>query len=73
MKWDPTKETIDDFSFKYKELGQSLGLNDDNIFDDFKACILDQYFVFVYSVNNMTDMVSNLKKCILVVDAIFEL
>ena len=64
MKWDPTKDTIDDFAFKYKELGLSLGLNEDNIFDYFKACIPGQYFVFVYSVNNMADAVSNLKKCI---------
>ena len=64
MKWDPTKEMIDDFAFKYKELGRSLGLNDENIFDYFKACIPAQYFVFVYSVNTMADAVANLKKCI---------
>ena len=64
MRWDPTTESIDDFSYKYKELGLSLGLNDDNIYDNFKACIPGQYFVFVYNAANMADAIANLKKCI---------
>ena len=64
MRWDPTKEAIDDFAYKYKELGQSLGLNDEGIFDIFKACIPGTFFVFVYNANDMTQAVDNLKKCI---------
>ena len=64
MKWDPIKEAIDDFAYRYKELGHSLGLADDSIFDNFKACIPGQYFVFVYNANDMTQAVDNLKKCI---------
>ena len=31
MKWDPTTEPIDDLAYKYKELGNSLGLNEESI------------------------------------------
>ena len=64
MRWDPIKEAIDDFAYKYKELGQSLGLDEQGIFDNFKACIPGHYFVFVYNANDMTQAVHNLKKCI---------
>ena len=60
MRWDPTTESIDDFSYKYKE----LGLNQENIYDNFKACVPGQYFVFVYNAANMADAIANLKKCI---------
>ena len=39
MRWDPIKEAIDDFAYRYKELGLSLGLQQESIFDNFKACI----------------------------------
>ena len=45
MRWDPIKEAIDDFAYRYKELGLSLGLQQESIFDNFKACIPGQYFV----------------------------
>ena len=64
MRWDPIKEAIDDFAYRYKELGLSLGLQQDSIFDNFKACIPGQYFVFVYNANDMPQAVDNLKKCI---------
>ena len=55
---------IDDFAYKFKELGRSLGLDEVSIFDNFKACIPGQYFVFVYNALNMSQAVDNLKKCI---------
>ena len=64
MRWDPIKEAIDDFAYRYKELGMSLGLTNDSIFDNFKACIPGQYFVFVYNANDMPQAVDNLKKCL---------
>ena len=64
MRWDPIKEAIDDFAYRYKELGLSLGLEQNSIFDNFKACIPGQYFVFVYNANDMAQAVDNLKKCI---------
>ena len=64
MRWDPIKESIDDFAYKYKELGRSLGLDEVGIFDNFKACIPGHYFVFVYNANDMSQAVDNLKKCI---------
>ena len=64
MKWDPTTEAIDDFAYKYKELGNSLGLNAESIFDNFKACIPGQYYVFVYNADTINVAVDNLKKCI---------
>ena len=42
----------------------SLGLTNDSIFDNFKACIPGQYFVFVYNTNDMPQAVDNLKKCL---------
>ena len=64
MKWDPTTEAIDDFAYKYKELGNSLGLNEESIFDNFKACIPGQYYVFVYNADTINNAIENLKKCI---------
>ena len=64
MRWDPIKESIDDFAYKYKELGRSLGLDEVGIFDNFKACIPGDFFVFVYNANDMSQAVDNLKKCI---------
>ena len=64
MKWDPTTEAIDDFAYKYKELGNSLGLNEESIFDNFKACIPGQYYVFVYNADTINNAIDNLKKCI---------
>ena len=64
MRWDPIKEAIDEFAYRYKELGLSLGLEQNSIFDNFKACIPGQYFVFVYNANAMAQAVDNLKKCI---------
>ena len=64
MTWDPTTEAIDDFAYKYSKLGTSLGLNEESIFNNFKACIPGQYFVFVFNANNMTQAIDNLKKCI---------
>ena len=64
MKWDPTTEAIDDFAYKYKELGNSLGLNAESIFDNFKACIPGQYYVFVYNADTINTAVENLKRCI---------
>ena len=64
MRWDPIKESIDDFAYKYKELGRSLGLDEVGIFDNFKTCIPGHYFVFVYNANDMSQAVDNLKKCI---------
>ena len=64
MKWDPTTEAIDDFAYKYKELGNSLGLNAGSVFDNFKACIPGQYYVFVYNADTINTAVENLKKCI---------
>ena len=39
-------------------------MQQDSIFDNFKACIPGQYFVFVYNDNDMAQAVDNLKKCI---------
>ena len=64
MRWDPAKEEIDDFTYKYKELGQSLVLNEISVFDNFKACIPGQYFSFIFNTATMTEAVDNLKKCL---------
>ena len=64
MRWDPAKEAIDDFAYKYKELGQYLGLDEISVFDNFKACILGQYFSFIFNTASMTEAVDNLKKCL---------
>ena len=64
MRWDPAKEAIDDFAYKYKELGQSLSLNEVSVFDNFKACIPGQYFSFIFNTATITEAVDNLKKCL---------
>ena len=41
-----------------------MGLNEGSIFDNFKACIPEQYFSFIFNTNDMTRAVDNLKKCL---------
>ena len=63
MKWDPaTKESLDDWVYKYRQLGEELGYTTDQILDNFVCCIPQSLYIYTLNATDLDAVVKNVKK-----------
>ena len=65
IKWDGN-ETLDEFSYRFTQLGKVLGLNDQHILDSFKLGLLANIYVNLVSIAGM-QATSNMAKRLMAV------
>ena len=64
MKWDPTTESLDDFSFRFTQLGTDLGYTEEQQLESFILCVPPQMYIYVVDSTNLQQALIKLKKCI---------
>ena len=62
MKWDPSTESLTDFVYKYKELGQYLGYPEKQLLQNFLCCIPASMYVYAMNAPTLAEAITNLKK-----------
>ena len=64
MKWDPATESLTDFVYRYKELGNYLGYDDPQLLQSFLCCVPGSMYIYVMNAKSLTEAITNLKKCL---------
>ena len=48
LKWEPTKEKLDDFVYKFRRVAKELGYNADENLDVFSCCVPFHLYLYLY-------------------------
>ncbi len=64
MKWDPTSESLDDFSYRFCELATDLDYTDQQQLESFICCIPPSMYIYVVDTTSVTQAIIKLKKCL---------
>ena len=64
LKWNPATESLDDFVYKYRELGNALGYTEEQLRQGFLCCIPSHMYLYVMNAPTMIEAVNILKKCL---------
>ena len=62
MKWDPTKEALDDYAEKFEELSEALGIGEDNKAQTFLSSLPSMCYFLTQGANTIQGMVNNINK-----------
>ena len=67
LKWDPTKEKLDDFVYKFKRVAKELGYNADENLDVFSCCVPSHLYLYLKGATTIKEAMENIKRaCALV-------
>ena len=47
LKWDPSKEMLDDFVYKFRRVAKELGYDADDILEVFNCCIPSHLYIYL--------------------------
>ena len=64
LKWNPEKETIDNFTYKFNELADELNKSVDERYDAFRSCLPSGTYLIMSECEKINDIVLKLKTCI---------
>ena len=66
LKWDPTKEKLDDFVYKFKRVATELGYNADESLDVFSCCVPSHLYLYLKGATIIKEAMENTKRvCVL--------
>ena len=62
MKWDPTKEKLDDFVYKFRRVAKELGYNADENLDVFSCCVPSHLYLYLKDATTIKEAMENIKR-----------
>ena len=64
LKWDPDKESIDNFTYKFNELGDELNKSETERFNSFRSCMPSTTYLMTSECKTINAIVLKLKTCL---------
>ena len=61
LKWEPTKEKLDDFVYKFRRVAKELGYNADENLDVFSCCVPSHLYLYLKGVTTIKEEMENIK------------
>ena len=62
LKWDPTKEKLDDFVYRFRRVAQELGYNADQQLDFFSCCVPSHLYFYFKDATTIKEAMENIKR-----------
>ena len=62
LKWDPTKEKLDDFVYKFRGVAKELGYNADENLDVFSCCVPSHLYLYLKGATTSKEAMENIKR-----------
>ena len=62
LKWDPAQESLDDFVYKLKRIGQELGKNADDQLEYFKCSVPPHLYLYLQGTTTIKEAMENIKR-----------
>ena len=62
LKWEPTKEKLDDFVYRFKRVAKELGYNADQNLDVFSCCVPSHLYLYLKGATTIKEAMENIKR-----------
>ena len=62
LKWDPSKEKLDDFVYKFRRVAKELGYNADENLEVFNYCVLSYLYLYLRGTTTIKEVMENIKR-----------
>ena len=62
MKWDPTKERLDDFVYRFRRVAQEIGYNADQQLTFFSCCVPSHLYFYLKDATTIKEAMENIKR-----------
>ena len=64
LKWDPTKESLEDFSYRFLELAETLEYTEQQQLESFLCCIPASMYLSVADADSIPQAIHKLQRCL---------
>ena len=62
LKWDPAKERLEDFVYKFSRIATELGKNANENLEYFTCCVPSHLYLYLQGVTNIKEAMENIKR-----------
>ena len=62
LKWDPAKEKLDDFMYRFRRVAKELGYNADANIEVFRCCVPSHLYLYLKSATSIKEAMENIKR-----------
>ena len=62
LKWDPSKEKLDDFVYRFRRVAKELGYNADENLEVFSCCVPSHLYLYLKGATSTKEAMENIKR-----------
>ena len=62
LKWDPSKEKLDDFVYRFRRVAKELGYNADENLEVFSCCVPSRLYLYLKGATSIKEAMENIKR-----------
>ena len=62
LKWDPSKEKLDDFVYRFRRVAKELGYNADENLEVFSCCVPSHLYLYLKGSTSIKEAMENIKR-----------
>ena len=62
LKWDPSKEKLDDFVYRFRRVAKELGYNADANLEVFSCCVPSHLYLYLKGATSVKEAMENIKR-----------
>ena len=62
LKWDPSKEKLDDFVYRFRRVAKELGYNADENLEVFSCCVPSHLYLYLKGATSIKEAMENIKR-----------
>ena len=62
LKWDPSKEKLDDFVYRFRRVAKKLGYNADANLEVFSCCVPSHLYLYLKGATSIKEAMENIKR-----------
>ena len=62
LKWDPSKEKLDDFVYRFRRVAKELGYNADENLEVFSCCVPSHLYLYLRGATSIKEAMENIKR-----------
>ena len=62
LKWDPSKEKLDDFVYRFRRVAKELGYNADANLEVFSCCVPSHLYLYLKGATSIKEAMENIKR-----------
>ena len=62
LKWDPSKEKLDDFVYRFRRVAKELGYNADANLEVFSCCVPSHLYLYLKGATSIKEVMENIKR-----------